>query len=224
MSNKEKKKRVVKVVRHSFEGGIEQVLDIVKGQNAKIVELIDKHNEIAKAQVESEKRQQQIAIFSAQEFGKLLAQQQGIANEVGKSIDHLDMNVLATAEILKEVFGQFAQIDELLKRTGGSGISLDLSESETEDIKTKALTWFKDVVSSSFQIVRARRDAEEKARMEALQAEKEAAEKAVADKTEAEKVESELLAAQAVDRGIQAVGAQGGPGAPIPEGADVFGG
>ena len=224
--NKPKKKRVVKIVKHNFEGGIDKVLEIVNSQNDKIKELIAKHNAQATSLAETEKRQQQIALFSAQEFGKLMAQQQHIATEFSKSIEHIDLNVLATAEILKEIFGQLSQIDCFIKKVA-NGANLDLSEAEVEVVKKEATEWFQNTVASAFKTVRERREAEEKARLEELERAKKEAEsaaQATADaKKEAEVAEKALLDAATQERSIQTVGA-GGPGADIPEGADVFGG
>jgi uncharacterized protein YdcH (DUF465 family) len=219
------KKRVVKIVRHSFEGGIEQLLDIVKGQNEKIKELVAKHNEMAEKLVETEKRQQQIAIFSAQEFGKLMAQNQHVATSFANSIEHIDLNVLATAEVLKELFGQLTQVDRFIKKVA-NGTDLDLTEAELTEVKTEAEGWFKDTVASAFKAVLEKREAEDKARLAELERAKKEAEVAakatVEAKTEAETVEKALGDAAIQERGIQTVA--GGPGADIPEGASVFGG
>jgi hypothetical protein len=224
--NKPKKKRVVKIVKHSFEGGIEQILDIVKDQSTKIKELVAKHNEMAEKLAETEKRQQQIAIFSAQEFGKLMAQQQHIATEFSKSIEHIDMNVLATAEILKELFGQLVQADRFIKKVA-NGATLELSEDEIGEVKKEAMEWFQTTVASAFKTVREKREAEDKARLEELEKAKkeaeEAAKAAVDSKAEAETSEKALQDAAIQERNVQTVGA-GGPGADIPEGAEVFGG
>lgn len=224
--NKPKKKRVVKIVKHSFEGGVEQLLDIVKGQSDKIKELIAKHNEHVEKLAEIEKRQQQIAIFSAQEFGKLMAHSQHSTGEIAKSIDHIDLNVLATAEILKEVFGQLSQIDCFIKKLTPEGKVLDLSEEEVENVKKEASEWFSSTVGSAFRTVQQKRAEEEQARLAELEKAKkeaeEAAKKIETDQTEKEKAEKALAEAATQERSIQTV--SGGPGADIPEGADVFGG
>jgi len=221
-----KKKRVVKIVKHSFEGGVEQILDLVKNQGSKIKELIAKHNELAESIVGTEKRQQQIAIFSAQEFGKLMAQQQHVAAEFSKSIEHIDTNVLATAEVLKEIFGQLSQIDRFIKKLS-NGANLELTESEVEEVRKEGAQWFQDNVTAAFKRVRERSEEEERTRLEELEkAKKEAeiaAKTAVEEKKEAEAAEKALQDAVIQERSVQAVGA-GGPGADIPEGAEVFGG
>lgn len=225
MSSKPRKKRVVKVIRHNFEGGVEQLLDRLKSfgeaWEKKQNELVAKHNELAKAIQEVQAGQQKIAVFAAQEVGKLLAQQQVLARELGKSIDHLDLNVLASAEILKEIFGQLTQIDTLFNKwQAESGKTIEVAEADIEVIKKQAEDWFKDVTASAFRTIQQRREEEEKARLEAEQKAKEEAEKAAKDKAEAEAVEQEMLKGEA---GVQQVGA-GGPGSEIPDGAEVFGG
>jgi hypothetical protein len=224
--NKPKKKRVVKIVKHNFEGGIEQILDIVKAQGEKVKELVTRHNAIVENVAEVEKRQQQIAMFSAQEFGKLMAQQQHIATEFSKSISHIDLNVLATAEILKEIFGQLSQVDRFIKKLA-NGANIELTESEVEEVKKEGVEWFQDNVNTAFKLVRDRCEAEEQARLNELEKAKKEAEIAakttVGEKKEAEDVEKALQEAVIQERCIQTVGA-GGPGANIPEGAEIFGG
>lgn len=225
-----KKKRVVKIVKHSFEGGIEQILDIVKQQRDKVKEVVEKHNELTAKLSDVEKRQQQIAVFAAQEFGKLMAQTRTTTQSLVDSIDHLDLNVLSMVEILKELFGQITQADHFFKKLAHGDLPpvpgndpLELSEEEIKQVKDEAETWYNDVVASAFKKVQDRRAEEDRRRAEELKKQKEAAEQAAKDEQEKRTVEKELQSAAEQERGVQVVGT-GGPGAAIPEGADVFGG
>jgi hypothetical protein len=59
---------------------------------------------------------QRVTEFTAAEIGKNQAQFQLITDEYGRSISMMDLNVLALAEIMKEVFGQLAQVDAFFKK------------------------------------------------------------------------------------------------------------
>lgn len=194
-----------------------------KSKNPAIIdELIKKHNTMVEQIAEIQKTQQQIAKFAATEFGKMLAAQEAFRLRVNESIGHLDNNVLATAEMVKEVFGQLSQVDLLLGKLGTkTEVGLTLTDEETAHVKTQAEEWYTSVMSASFAAVRERllKEAEEHAA--AAQKAKEEAEKAEADKSEVERVEQELQRASTDDRIPQF---SGGEGADIPEGADVFGG
>lgn len=199
MSNK---KRVKTVIKHSFEGGADLLMKrehaFEKAMQAKMTELVTKHNELGKIADGIEKQFQMLAKFCATEFGRITGQTQAVLNVLGESMDHMDLNVLALVEVNRYMFA------ELVK---GNDWEEKLAE----------------VTKQAFATCKARRDAEEEARNAAREKAKEEAEKSAKDKAEAEKVEKELLDASKGDKSIQTI-LGGGQGAPIPEGADVFGG
>jgi len=205
MSNKVRKK-TVKVVRHNFEGGVEQLLD----RHKKFIdEWVEKFNALAKIVNTQEDRLKAVAISSAQEFGKLLANQQTLAN----SIDHIDTNVLVTAKVLKEIFGQLQQIDDIFLAMKGQEVPVP--DVDREDVMEKAELWFNGIVAGAFKAVReemkAAQEAKDKAKAEAEAAAKTAAEAKTAEEV-LQKAEEKTMAPP------------GGQGADIPEGAQLFGG
>ncbi len=142
------------------------------------------------------------------------------------SIDQLDNNVLCAVSVLREVFGQLSQIDEVLKK---SEISMDV---DIEAIKEKASKWFADVVASGFKkVAEDKRKVAEiaKAREAAAKAASEALAKEEADKTkmvtqektEQAAAESELKAAESPSFSAPTTVGAGGE---YPEGAQIFGG
>ncbi len=232
-------------------GVAHQVLDLVRKieaqQNGKIAELVKKHNDLVASNAALEKMLQQVMGFTASEMGK---HQGTITSHIGtlaRSVDGLDLNVLALAELAKEMVGQLTQVDAIFKRfheTVGSLLSthmtneetakynaaLELSEEEIANVRTEASEWYKKLVMSSFKTVQERRAAAEKEAAEAeakakeeAKAAAEAAEKAEQDKTEAAVVNGELKAASEAERTVVA-NQSGGPGSAFPEGADIFGG
>lgn len=222
--NMEKNKLDIKTLDDKISG-------IVKSANETLREIRAIVTEQNKRIGELEKLQQKIATFAAAEFGKVLGHQQTVAMEFANTTNHIDMNVLALAEVAKEIFGQLAQIDHVLQTsivkpsTDSGDLKLDLNipdgEASIETIKTKAVEWYNQVTKSAFKIVNAQREQHaEKMRQEEAALKKEAEEAAQA-KTEAEVVEKELRSAEAP--GVL-MPASGGEGSNIPEGADVFGG
>jgi lysyl-tRNA synthetase class I len=201
-----KKRRVKKIMMHRrpAPSKLEERMDDFEKRLGSVHELI-----------------KQVALKCAQEIGRLTAQL-GVNIE---SIDVVDTNLLATALVLKEVFGQLTQVDDMLKLLDSKpeGKSLDQRVDETSVVE-RAQAWYSDIVNSSLTRVR-----EEKA--EHYRKQKEAAEEALKNKTEhlptnveteeKTRVENELKKAQSVDLSSSA---SAGPGSEHPEGAQVFGG
>lgn len=179
----------------------------------------EKHNNLVKTVNELGQAQQNIAKAAATEIGKLMANHQMVTNSVATSVDQLDLNVLAMARILKEIFGHLVQADHFFRKIDPN---LNIDDAETETLKAEAQKWLEDVTSEAFRQVQEERAAEEEKRKAEAQMAKEEAEKAARAKAEAEKMEAELRAADSSDKGRQIGG--GGGGVEIPEGADVFGG
>lgn len=166
--------------------------------------------------------QGKLAKIMAMELGKMGAIHKISTDALQKQFAHLDLNVLATAEVLREVFGQLTQVDKYLgvlcaKASPEENITLTQS---FQELREQSDLWWQNVTARAFTVVQERL-AEDDAKLEAekLKA-KEAAEKAAKDKTEAEKVEAELRESEA--RNLATM--NGGAGAEVPEGADVFGG
>lgn len=231
MSKRNKQKKIVVTKKvpdtEAFKLISEKVDRFAESMRSKMEEVIAKHNALA-GEIEGVKKlQQQFMMFTAQEFGKATAQQQAIASELGSTIDHLDVNVLSLAEVMKEVFGQLQQIDFIFQNAkvvtppeGGYKLDVDvIKDADVPDIKEGAQKWFDTVVGAAFKTIQERRAEEQRVAEENARKAKEEAERAEKDKTEKELIEKEL----ARDSGVQQIGA-GGLGADIPEGADVFGG
>lgn len=211
--------------------------------NGKQNELIKKHNEMGANMAAIEQMVKQMAGFMASEMGKFQGTVAQHIGTLGRTTSGLDLNVLALAEISKEVFGQLTQIDALLKKihsATGKLITgpvttealeefnkvLDLTEEEVKDVKADAEEWYKSILQSSFQAAQERIMAAEKEALAQQKADEEAA-KAAAEKAEAatekETVEAELKKAAEAEKTVVA-NVSGGPGAAFPEGADIFGG
>lgn len=213
MSNKLRVKKIIKkVVTHNFDDSVKHLIDKVDrfgaSWEAKHNEVIEKFNQMANSVELLKEMQQKIATFAAGEFGKLAAQQQMVVQQFGNSLEHLDMNVLATAEILREVFGQLSQVDDVLKRVSPD---IEMDDEKIESLKAQATEWMREVTSAAFIVVQQRKVAEESTRK--------VAEESATQKIEMETIEKELAATT----GIQQVLSTGGQGSDIPEGADVFG-
>ncbi len=184
-----------------------------------LIEQLSARVDYVMAQIEEIKnKQNSIAKFAAEEFGKLHAHQQTMGLEFWKAFQHVDMNIAALNEINREVFGQLTQIDFIIQgaTVAESGqLNTELKDSAIEEVKSQARSWYADVVQSAFVRVRDQRLQEEAAKK--AQAEAEA--KKQADQTETQRIENELKAEPGVLTQVS-----GGPGSEIPEGATVFGG
>lgn len=203
-----------------------------------ITEVSTKHNDLAAHLAAVEGVTNNVAQFAASEIGKLGGTMQQQMNIVGQATNAIDLNVLALAELMKEVIGQITQVDVIFKKlhqgvrrlatSNHLDIStfsdvLDLADSEIAQVKADAEKWYQQMVASSFKAVRERLekdDQERKAQEAAVAAE---AEKKAAEVAEASVVEAELKKA-AVDELSIARHTSGGSGSPFPDGAEIFGG
>lgn len=216
-----------------------------------ITEVSTKHNELAAHLAAVEGVTNNVAQFAASEIGKLGGTMQQQMNIVGQATNAIDLNVLALAELMKEVIGQITQVDVILKKFQTSvqsmfehyhrapletvtsesrkavwdGLSqaLELAESEVAQVRADAEKWYQQMVASSFKAVRERleKDDQERKAQEAAAAAE--AEKKAAEVAEASAVEAELKKA-AVDELSIAGHTSGGAGSPFPDGAEIFGG
>jgi hypothetical protein len=214
--------------------------DIVKA----VGEVQDRHNDLAAHIVAVEGLAKNTASFAASEIGKLGGMSQHHFNELDQTVNAIDINVLALAEVSKEVIGQLTQVDSLIGRlhlavdaalcatVPGSNHNnfrkaLELAESDIYTIKVNAEKWYGDLVASAFKTVRERISAQDATRREkeaaAAQEAKEAAEKAAADEAEGKAVQAELQKANTDDLTVAAA-ISGGVGSPFPDGAEIFGG
>lgn len=215
----------------------------VNAQNKLLGEVVTKHNDLA-AKIEAvEHIAKQIAAFTASEMGKFQGTVMGHIGTLGRTTQGLDLNVLAMAEILKEVVGQLTQADAIFQKLAANAATFlnnsmldkeklfascfELSEEEIATVKTEAEAWYKELLKSSFKTARESIEAAEAEAMAREQAEREAAEKAAlaaqADQKEEAAVEKELKDAATAERTV-ATSVSGGQGSPFPEGAEIFGG
>lgn len=219
------------------------VLNAVKDIVKAVSEVQAKHNDLAAHIVAVEGMAKNTAAFAASEIGKMGGSVQRHLIDLDKSTSAIDLNVLALAEITKEVIGQLTQIDLLFTRlhsatefvfesTGALPSeffkkALELSGSDMQEVKTSAEKWYGDLCASAFKAVRERLDADDKARREkeavVAQEAKEAAEKAAKDAAELNSIAEELQKINSDERSVT-VTTSGGSGSAFPEGADFFGG
>lgn len=208
MSNKRRVK-VKKVVTHSHSEGVGELLGKLKEfaglWEGRQRELVTKHNEMAAQLAAQEQLVKKVAEFTAAEIGKTQARLNMYFESIEKALHHHDVNDLAAAEMMKELFGQLTQVDLYLKRIADE-TKLALSESDIVGIKADATEWYDSVVKSAFThanetIAKAQDEALEarKAEQAKIALEKE---QAAADKTEAERMEAEFIRADRQDRGI----------------------
>lgn len=213
-------------------------VDVIKS----IQEIADKHNEMAAHVSAVEALAKNAATFAASELGKMGGNVQQHLSILGQATHNIDLNVLALAELTKEVVGQLTQVDTIFKKLGGKlklllgnnpavqlkiDEAFDLSAEEISHVKAEAVKWYSDMVAFSFKTVQERLAKEDREREEqeaaAAQAAKEAAEAQEAAATEAQIVEAELKKANLDDMSV-AAHTSGGSGSPYPDGADIFGG
>lgn len=192
---------------------------LVKFQNAweaKQAELINKHNEIAAALGAIEAMVKQLASSMASEVGKL----NGIIQGHMEALSGLDLNILASAEVLKELVGQITVLHAMLNKVSPVNFSVE----ETLECKKQAEESFKKMVNSAFKTVRERLEREAQEFREAQERAKKEAEIAAKEQAESQTIEKELK--QSVENERTAIGAStsGGPGSDFPEGAEIFGG
>lgn len=182
------------------------VIDFAKKWEKTQKELVDKHNDMAAQLAAQEQLIENLGKFTAKEFGTTQANLNLWFSSVEGALHHHDVSHLASAEILREIFGQLVQIEHLLQRVVSGSTSLELSSNDLEQIKTRASEWFNSVINSAFSIANSavdkqKREAEEarKVEMEKIAIEKN---KAAEDKTEAERVEAEFQRSELQDRGL----------------------
>lgn len=162
------------------------------------------------------KRVDELGKFAGGLITELNSLKQNIGSQLqinGQAIDSIDTNVLVLAEVLKEVFGQLTQIDEMLRLVDQKPENKTLDERiDADAIRVQAESWFKDTVSSAFGKIRSERAA--------LVATQNAAKKEQDGKAEAARAQEELLNADTPSMSAT----MAGPGSDIPAGAQVFGG
>ncbi len=134
-------------------------------------------------------------------------------------IDGLDRNMMASAEMLKEVFGQLTQVDEYLKLLDPKTDGKTLDERiDTDLVKATASSWYKEVMASAFEAAQ-KKIAEHHARQAELQrAEAQKQAEISAEQKERETIEEALTQEKAP------LAAPAPRESHIPEGAQIFGG
>jgi hypothetical protein len=202
------------------------VLNAIKDIVKAVREVQEKHNDLAAHISAVEGIAKNTSAFAASEIGKMGGSVQRHLNDLDRSTSAIDVNVLALAELAKELVGQITQIDVLLGRVHSAN-ALELTEEDVKNIKNDAEKWYSNLVASAFKTVRERLNAEDSDRKEkeSLEAQKakEAAEKLAADQSEIKTIEEEIQKANSVDLSV-ASSASGGGGSTFPDGAEIFGG
>lgn len=154
------------------------------------------------------------AVFkvATNEVGRLWANQQRIV----ESIDHIDVNVLAIAELNKRLMKQIhLQRSCIVKLCEMAEIEIPLVDDEA------ALAAYTEQMKESFDVVNERRKKENEERQAAMEKAQADAVAAAEAKTEAERAEKAL---RDTEQESLNDATSGGPGVEIPEGAQVFGG
>lgn len=210
--------------KQSYAKGLTEIVDTIKKFTAEwsgkisgfSAEWAKKHNALAEQFDELKKRLGAVMGATAQEFGKIWANETSLNNSL---VAH-DNSILALDKNLLEVFGHLTQFEKRLEQlTPADGYPAI----DTEILKTEAKKWYHDITVASFNAVhleRAVREKKEKEEAEAKAAAQQAEIEAAKAKKEAESVTAELRQAE----GNNAVSTEGGPGCEIPKGAQVFGG
>ncbi len=193
---------------------------------AKQNELVKKHNELASQIVAIEALVKQVAGFAASEIGKFHGTMSRHIATLGRTTQGLDLNVLALAEIMKQVIGQLTQVNiifEKLRFSNSINHALDLTESDLGQIKSDAESWFKELMATAFKTAREAIETAEKEAMEQEAKEQEKAAEIAFSQEEQLIIEEELKNSARLERKV-ATTTSGGPGSDFPEGADIFGG
>lgn len=204
-----------------------RVLDAVAKIENKQREIAQKHNDMAAQLAAMEGLTKQIAAFTASELGKIGGTLQRQIRSIGEATNAIDVNVLALAEVLKEIISYITQIDYSLSafRVTGNNSDIEINSAMFAVIKETASNRYKELVAASFKVVQDRLDQEDKERQAKEIAEaqlaKEAAEKASAIE-ESKRIETELQRAHLAERAI-VPSVSGGAGSPFPQGAQIFG-
>jgi len=198
--------------------GVSSLISSIAGQTQKFInEWSEKHNSLANHVT---------ATFNTimGEVQKVWQNQAAFAG----SLEHVDGNVLAFAQMLKDVYSRFAIIDAMLKKLEELTES-KLIEGMEEELKTAGETLYAEQVKAAFDLVNEQRKREAEAREAALE-KADAEDKAARDAqkaAEAVKAETEVAQralSEAENEKFEDVSKTGGKGQDIPEGAQVFGG
>lgn len=192
--------------------GVEAAIASIAGQVQKFInEWSSKFNKLSVA-VDT------INKLATTEIGRIWANEQRIVD----SIDHMDINVLAVAELNKKIYARFARHDSMFEKLETLAQKAGFSLKDDVDVAAVAEALYSEEVKAAFTTVFDRRKAEDALRKEAMEKAAVEAKAAAEAKTEAEKAEVALREAEA-PQAIEDLTA-GGKGADIPEGAEVFGG
>jgi hypothetical protein len=102
----------------SSNGVPHQVLDQLRKFQAawegKLSEVVKKHNDLSAHITAVEGSLKNVAAFTAAEMGKTAGLTQRALNGLAETTSHIDKNVLALAELCKELVGQITQIEYLV--------------------------------------------------------------------------------------------------------------
>lgn len=197
--------------------------ELAKAHNALLTtqqELITKHNEMGAGIHALEQLVNQVAGFTASELGKFQGTSEQHIKQLARSLSGMDINLLALAEIAKEIIGQLTQVDSIFKKTHSATknllsnmfgalnddgqakmmtpemieefkTALELSETEIATVRVEAEAWYKRLVASSITKVHDQIDAHDKAAAELEAKQKAEAEAAALQAEEAEKAKGE---------------------------------
>lgn len=229
-TNRRVKRGIKKVIVKNENEGIQDLINRQRTLTANVdktmTEMVEKHNNMAAKNQAIEELMSKVVTLTAGQLGQLEAKQHAVNIEFDRSMAGIDRNVLALAEMTKELFGHIAQADQFFKRlAAAANISLALTDEQSAQLREEAAKWYHDVTVSAFETVRLRLEEDQKERSRQAEAEllaKQEAEKAAKDLSEADRMMAGFQQAEGMDRAM--VAQLGGSGSDIPEGADVFGG
>lgn len=206
---------------------LDQLAKFQAAWETKISEVVHKHNDLAAHITAVEEVLRNVAAFTASELGKIGGTTQKQLSSLAESTSYIDKNVLALAELCKELVGQITQMDFIFQkmektfRNEGT-IYFSITEDETKQIKADAEQRYTDWVASSFKTVRERMEAEDKADQEKKLLAKEAADRITASEAETQGIEKELQRINLSEMSLSNK-TSGGPGSEFPDGAVIFG-
>lgn len=198
--------------------GVSALISGIAGQTQKFAnEWTEKHNSLAN---------HVNVVFNTikLEIQKVWQNQQAFA----ESLEHVDFNVLAFAEVLKDVYNRLASNAIMLKKLEEM-TEQQLLEGMEEELKKAGEELHAAQIKAAFSTVLEKRKQEEEARKQEEEVRKAAVEKARAEAevAEAAKTEADIAnraLSEAENEKLEDVSNTGGKGQDIPEGAQVFGG
>lgn len=202
--------------KQSYAKGVATVVETAKNAQKHVAdfrsEWADKFNAL-------QQKFDRIVPAIAQQFAQLSANNQIVTN----CVDSIDLQQQAMMKIDANIYAKLGRLEAIINETVflDDELTVDSFEVDDDGIKVHAMDTYVAIAEQSVQLAREERAAAIKAQEEAQRQAQEAAIKAQQAREEESKANEILQQAQDDDK---LVGEPGGPGVPLPAGAEVFGG